>query len=126
MVTRACSWSQLPHGPNRRWQVLSFVTMVRLWHEHPCTCTCCSTEVPSLSLAANFLSSFRTRFSCFTPCSPSRDYVSISRSPSFVIISASTSSNNGSCTISSSPTSCTSLSLLLLSSVLLTVKYFFS
>ena len=73
---------------------------------------------PGLSQATNFLLSFTTGSSCLMPCSPLRDPVSISKSSSFINVSV----------VHTRLThlNCTSLSLLQLSSVLLTVKFFFN
>ena len=57
-----------------------FVTTVCSWREGPSTCF--FPEVPGRSWATHFPLSFSTGSSCFMPCSPSRDPVSISKSSS--------------------------------------------
>ena len=66
--------------PQSRAASFVVVTAVCLWRKCPSTCS--SPEVRSCSWAANFPSSFRMGSSSSTPCSSSRNPVSISKSSS--------------------------------------------
>ena len=112
----------VPHGYSQRWKDFSRCNNSSLMAR--ALIHLLFPEVPGISHTSNFPSSFTAGCSSYMPFSPVHDTVSITKSSSSINSSTTISSNNSFYNISSSPMFCTCLSILLLSLVMLSVKFF--